>query len=104
MINITVNNKNYNLLKNQSLKTEDFDSEMYVYNPITDNIVVLNTTSRFIFCWFCHVTKDQRCTVKNLLSEIKKEYIMTIDDEVAFEEDLQLLLDTMIAEGVFYVQ
>ena len=50
------------------------------------------------------MTKDQRCTVKNLLSEIKKEYIMTIDDEVAFEEDLQLLLDTMIAEGVFYVQ
>ena len=104
MINITVNNNNYNLLKNQSLKTEDFDSEMYVYNPITDNIVVLNTTSRFIFCWLCQMTKDQRCTVKNLLSEIKKEYIMTIDDEVAFEEDLQLLLDTMIAEGVFYVQ
>lgn len=104
MINVTVNNKNYNLLRNQYLKTEDFDTELYVFNPVTDNIIVLNTTAKFIFCLFCHRTINQQYTVEFLISEIQKEYIMTKDDEVTFEEDLQLFLDTMIAEGIFYVE
>lgn len=104
MISITVNEKCYNLTKNESLKIEDFDTELYVFNSITDNIIVLNSTSRFIFYLFYNEQRYRRFTVNELISEMKKEYIMTTDEEDSFEADLHSILETMIGEGVFCVQ
>ena len=104
MIKLKLDNWSIVLQTNPEIEVETYDGEIFIFNPATDNICVLNVTSAFIFNYIVNAVNDDKgeLSCDLIRSSLKEVFQMDKQDEDDFNDDIKSLIDGLLREQVLY--
>jgi hypothetical protein len=104
MIELKIDNRIFILQTNPEIEIETYDGEIFIFNPVTDNICVLNVTSAFIFNYIVNAINDgkEELCCDLIRSSLKEVFQMDKQDEDDFNDDIKSLIDGLLKEQVLY--